>query len=304
MQNFHELNSRNELLSIIKGKVLFGELMKHHTTLRIGGPAHVLVIPKDIDDIIYSLAWAEKSALPVQVIGNGSKLLVNDEGLPELVIKICNALDSVQIMENQLHVGAGCLLPKLVRITAEKGLSGLEFAAGIPGTIGGALVMNAGTNLGSMSHILDGVTVFNRNTKKIETMSNNACQFAYRSSVFQKSDLIILSADLKLCFGNKNLVQRTIDELLRKREASQPLDKPNGGSVFRNPDNMIAAKLIDSLSLKGTRIGDAQVSEKHANFIVNLGNAHASDVQALINLVQKEVRIKYNVDLVPELLVL
>ncbi len=293
--------SAQELTEAIKGLVLFDASMQKHTTFQIGGPARILVIPKDIGDIQKSVIFAKRCGLPIHVIGNGSKILVSDEGISGLVIKISSVFDELSIFSNTLKVGAGYNLAKLLSIAIDHNLSGLEFAAGIPGTLGGAIAMNAGTFVGSMSNLINNVSVLDLGSLDLMTLSKEECRFHYRSSVFQEGSLLILSAELNLSSGIAIDMQKKISQLLEKRRESQPLDKPNAGSIFKNPEGYSAAKLIDSVGLKGVRVGDAQVSDKHANFIVNLGNASAKDVLTLVKLIQTEIKVKYGISLIPEL---
>jgi UDP-N-acetylmuramate dehydrogenase len=293
--------SEQELKGSIKGIVLFDAPMQKHTTFQIGGPARILVIPKDIGDIQKSILYAKRHGLPIRVVGSGSKILVSDKGISGLVIKISSVFDELSIFGNTLKAGAGYNLAKLLSISIDHNLSGLEFAAGIPGTLGGAIVMNAGTSLGSISDLVNKVNVINLNSGSLMTFSKEECKFHYRGSIFQGSSLFIISAELNLSSGIAIDMRKKISELLEKRRESQPLDKPNAGSIFKNPEGYSAAKLIDSAGLKGVRVGEAQVSDKHANFIVNLGNATAKDVLTLVKLIQTEIKIKYGISLIPEL---
>ena len=295
------LISPKDLLKSINGVLMFDEPMQRHTTFQIGGPARIFIIPKNIQDIEKSIIYANMYELKVHVIGNGSKLLVSDKGISGLVIKISHTLDPVSISGDKLIAGAGCHISKLIEIATSRALSGLEFAAGIPGTLGGAIVMNAGTSLGSISEIINKVETIDLVSGAFKTYSKEDCQFHYRWSIFQEKNVLITSADLKLALGNKNEIVRKVNALIKKRLDSQPLKKPNAGSIFLNPKGYSAGKLIDSAGLKGVRVGQAQISDRHANFIVNLGNATAKDVSTLIKLIQTEVKQKYDISLIPEL---
>jgi UDP-N-acetylmuramate dehydrogenase len=289
--------NEQELKESIKGLILFDASMRKHTTFQIGGPARILIIPKNIQDIQKSVLYAKMYGLRIRVIGNGSKLLVSDNGISGLVIKISDTFDNILVSDDKLIAGAGCHLSRLIGIATSHALSGLEFAAGIPGTLGGAIVMNAGTSLGSMSEIINKVEAIDLDSVALKTFSKEDCQFHYRSSIFQEKNYLITCAELKLVLGNKNEIIKKMNESIEKRLSSQPLDKPNAGSIFKNPEGYSAAKLIDSAGLKGVRIGQAQVSDKHANFIVNLGNATAKDIFAIINLIQAEIKRKYHISL-------
>ena len=294
--------SMSELLeSRIKGIMYFNEPMRNHTSFRIGGPADVFIVPDDVNDVIETVSFAKSKCVPIYIVGNGTKLLVGDEGIKGMVIKIANTLDWLDISNEQIVAGAGAQLTKIAEIAEKTSLSGLEFAAGIPGTLGGAITMNASTYIGSISDTVKEVTAINMKTGESLNLSKKECGFTYRGSIFQKGSMLILSAELRLAQGNKKEIKKTIKELIAKRIKTEPLDKPNAGSIFKNPKGASAGKLIESVGLKGKRIGNAQISEKHANFIVNLGNARADDVHALVKLAQKEVKSKYGIDLIPEL---
>ncbi len=296
--------SLDDLIKFTSAIVLFDEPLQKHTTFQIGGPAQILVIPRTVDDIQESVRYAKLHEQRIHVIGNGSKLLVSDSGISGLTIKISGNFDNSSISGNKLIAGAGCHLSRLISLATCHALRGLEFAAGIPGTLGGAIAMNAGTSSGSISDVVSKVEAFNIDSGSLMTLSNGECNFKYRDSVFRQDSLIITSAELLLSNGDKENIQKTISDLLKKRADSQPLDKPNAGSIFKNPDGYSAAKLIDSAGLKGARIGQAQISDRHANFIVNLGNATAKDVITLVNLIQSEIKSRYGVSLNLELVML
>ena len=298
------MNQNKELLERIKGTVLFNEPLRNHTTFNIGGPADILIIPGDLDDIKYSVIYAEERKIPLYVIGNGSKLLVSDKGIRGIVLKIAKTLDNIEILGERIVAGAGCSLSKLVQIALQHSLSGIEFAAGIPGTLGGAIVMNAGTYLGSMSDIISNVTVMDPLNGSLYTLTRDECNFGYRKSIFLEKRLIVLKAEVKMKKRCKKNIKEKVSELIEKRMRTQPLNTPNAGSIFKNPPGVSAGKLIEMVGLKGFRKGDAQISEIHANFIVNLGNAKARDVMFLMRLAQEEVKKRFNVTLEPEIILL
>ncbi len=292
-----------DLTKNIKGAVLPGESLKRHTTWRIGGPAEVLVMPENQDDVIKALKIAADRAKTVTVIGNGSNLLVADCGIEGIVLKLAGGMANCRIRNQHLIAESGCLLPGLARQTVESCFSGLEFAAGIPASLGGALVMNAGAHGGELGAIVEEVQACNFIGEKIG-FSREDCGFGYRTSIFQQGGYIILGATLKLNRGNKESSLEMIKNNLEKRRQSQPLEYPNSGSVFRNVPGFPAGKLIDEAGAKGLRIGGAMVSEKHANFIINTGEATAADVLALIDRVKEMVFDKFQIQLHPEIRIL
>jgi len=290
---------RIDLLGEIAGNVFFDEPMSNHTSFRIGGPADVLIIPNDLNDIKHILKLAEDRKVPIYVIGNGTNLLVRDYGIRGIVIKIANTFNDITVDGKKIISGAGVRLSNLLKIATETGLTGIEFVAGIPGTVGGAIVMNAGSHIGSLSGVISEVAVMDF-SGYIHTLSNAECEFGYRESIFQHENMIILKATITLKRGEKANIQEKVKRIMKKRGKTQPLDKPSAGCIFRNPKGYSAAKLIEKAGLKGKRINDAQISTIHSNFIVNLGKAKASDVLALINLVQREIMRKFGVFLYPE----
>jgi UDP-N-acetylmuramate dehydrogenase len=298
------LASLNSLIKSINGIVLFDEPLKRHTTFQIGGPARILVIPQTIEDIQESVRYARLHGLRIQVIGNGSKLLFSDNGFSGVVIKISDTLNYSFITDNKLFAEAGCYLSRLIALSTSRALSGLEFAAGIPGTLGGAIVMNAGTALGSINDVVSKIDAISLDSGSLRTFSNSDCDFQYRDSIFRRNPWLITRAELILSYNDKRNIQKKIDEFIKNRIDSQPLDKPSAGSIFKNPEGYSAARLIDSANLKGVRVGHAQISDKHANFIVNLGNATAKDVIGLIKLIQAEVKAKFSISLIPELVII
>lgn len=288
-----------DLKEHIAGLVLPMESMRKHTTWKIGGPAEVMVIPQNVEDVIKALRIAGQWDMNITVIGNGSNLLVADAGIKGMVLKLAGGLNNWQINANNIIAGAGCLLPVLARRSVGQNLAGLEFAAGIPASLGGALVMNAGAHGSDIGSLIEEVSVCDL-SGAVYRFKRAECGFDYRTSRFQKENFIILSAVLGLQPGDKTAGEERISVNLAKRRQGQPLDYPNAGSVFRNMPQAPAGKLIDSAGAKGLRVGDAMVSEKHANFIVNLGNATAADMLSLIQRIQSMVFDKYQVVLHPE----
>ncbi|MDI6731037.1 MAG: UDP-N-acetylmuramate dehydrogenase [Candidatus Margulisbacteria bacterium] len=279
------------------------EPLSKHTSYKIGGPADYLCQPKSLTELKSALQFAKNNKLPVAVIGSGTNLLAPDEGFRGLVIKFGQALNGISIKGSQVTVGSGVTIAQLLSILAHKRLGGLEFLASIPGSIGGAVVMNAGAwgdEIGKHIIKIEAVT----KEGKIRTITQRQMHFKYRSSILQKQPWIVVSVTLKLSKKKKTVLQKMIKNYLALRREKHPLGQPNCGSVFKNPARKLAplpaGKLIESAGLKGLKVGQAQVSKKHANFIVNLGGATAQDVTQLIQLVQKAVWKRFKIKLEPE----
>ena len=291
-----------------------------YTTFKIGGPARVFCEAKNEEEIFEALKFAQEKELPVFFLGGGSNVLVSDKGFDGLVIKISNF--KFQISNFSITCDSGCLLNSIVSESVKSGLSGLEWAAGIPGTIGGAVRGNAGAFGGAMSEIVESAKILEMPNFKSEILNNRDCEFDYRNSIFKKNpNLIILSVKLKLKKGNKTESEKKIKEILAKRKEKQPMEFPSPGSFFKNPiakdkkliqqfetdtgqklkDNKIPTPwLIEEVGLKGKKIGGAMVSEKHANFIVNTGNATAEDIVVLAAIIKTKVRNKFGIQLQEE----
>jgi UDP-N-acetylmuramate dehydrogenase len=277
----------------------FDEPMSRHTSFRIGGPADALFVPRDIGELKKALKLAEELGIPVTVIGNGSNLLVRDGGIRGLVIKLSGTLDYVHVLGTDLRAGSGVLLSTLAHVAVEAGLKGLEFAAGIPGTLGGALSMNAGAYDGEMKDVVSAVRALTPAGDEVE-LRGKELEFGYRHSALKARELVAVEATLALAPGDKEASLARIDELNRLRREKQPIALPSAGSVFKRPPGHFAGRLIEQAGLKGCRIGDAEVSTLHAGFIVNVGKATARDVLDLIFHVQAKVREQSGVTLEPE----
>lgn len=272
-------------------EILTDEPMSKHTSFRIGGNAQVFVLGKSFDDIKKIVSICQSNDIPLSVIGNGSNLLVRDEGINGVVLKVHN--DSIIIEKGKnvkqgdavyVTVDAGMVLAKLAHILSNENVEGFEFAAGIPGTIGGAIRMNAGAFGLEMKDVVLQTIALNKNSGEIVTFSNEEQNFQYRDSIFKDKNYIILQSKLMLRYTeNPSDIQNKMEEYKKFRLEKQPLEYPSAGSSFKRGEDFITAKIIDDCGLKGYRIGDAQVSTKHAGFIVNVGNATCSDV---LNLVQ------------------
>ena len=270
--------------------------LKKYNTYKIDATCNYLVFPKDEEELILILKEIKDHNLKYLVLGNGSNIILSKNNYDGIVIKL-DRLNKVTYNDKIVSAGAGYSLIKLAIDTIERGLSGLEFAAGIPGCVGASTAMNAGAYNSDMSSVIKEVMVLDPNLE-IKTLSNQELAFEYRDSFLKKhKEYIVLSTTFELTDGDIESMKNQITERRIKRLASQPLDMPSAGSVFRNPEGMYAGELIEKSNLKGYAIGDAKVSEKHANFIVNNGNATGKDILELINKIQKEVKEKYNVDL-------
>ena len=270
--------------------------LKKYNTYKIDATCNYLVFPKDEEELILILKEIKDHNLKYLVLGNGSNIILSKNNYDGIVIKL-DRLNKVTYNDKIVSAGAGYSLIKLAIDTIERGLSGLEFAAGIPGCVGASTAMNAGAYNSDMSSVIKEVMVLDPNLE-IKTLSNQELAFEYRDSFLKKhKEYIVLSTTFELTDGDIESMKNQITERRIKRLASQPLDMPSAGSVFRNPEGMYAGELIEKSNLKGYAIGDAKVSENHANFIVNNGNATGKDILELINKIQKEVKEKYNVDL-------
>ncbi|MEW6089259.1 MAG: UDP-N-acetylmuramate dehydrogenase [bacterium] len=287
----------------IKGEILFNEPMSQHTSFRIGGPADMLVFPLDEDDITDILFYAKESQIQWCVLGRGTNVLVKDNGIRGIVIKTDKVLNKIASHDNLLKTSAGILLPKLVRLTQELGLRGLEFAVGIPGNIGGAIAMNAGVKDKCIGDFVTSVWGITEDGERKE-WEKEELDFGYRHSLFNSIKYIITGAGFLLEKDSPQNIKDRIDEYIKKRKETQPLEYPSAGSIFKNPgDGKFAAQLIDMAGCKGLQIGSAKVSEKHAGFIINTDplKAKASDVLSLIEEIQNRVDRKFRIKLEPEI---
>lgn len=280
-------------------RIRYNEPMQDHTTFRIGGPADIMVMPESVPEIMRVLEWVRKRDLPYLVIGEGSNLLVKDGGIRGVVIKLGPGFSRVEFRGTEVEAQAGVKVSRLAALAADRGLSGLEFAEGIPGSLGGAVYMNAGAYGGEMSQIIKEVTVISE-SGEITVLEKPALEFGYRTSSIQKKGYIVLAAKLVLHPDEPQLIWQRMDELSRQRREKQPLEYPSAGSVFKRPPGRFVGPMIDELGLKGYRVGDAEVSTKHAGFIVNRGRATARDVLELVSLIKRRVKDAYGIELETE----
>lgn len=279
--------------------VLCREPMSRHTTFRIGGPADYFLIPKNQEQIRTILRYCQEENLPWFVLGNGSNLLVSDEGYHGVIIQIYKNMSEITIEGTQVRVQAGALLSTVARQAMEAGLTGFEFAGGIPGTMGGAAVMNAGAYGGELKDVLVEVTVITTEGN-IETIPAKELNMGYRTSLVKERGYLVLEAVIALEKGNQEAIRERMKELTELRTSKQPLEYPSAGSTFKRPQGYFAGKLIMDAGLRGFQKGGAQVSPKHCGFVINTGGATAADVRALMEAVIQEVRRQFGVTLEPE----
>lgn len=290
-----------KLISILgEKKVFIDEPMSNHTSFKIGGPADLLIVPdssKQLEEVIKYLVSAN---VPYMIMGNGTNLLVSDRGIRGVVIKIYDNMDRYSVDGEYMELEAGMLISKASKIALQNSLSGLEFAEGIPGTVGGAVTMNAGAYIGELSMVVDETEYLDVNGR-IATVKGKEHGFSYRTSVIQKTKGIVLKTRLRLNFGDSLKIKELMDDFNFKRRDKQPLEWPSAGSVFKRPQGYFVGKLIDDCGLRGFSIGGAKISDKHSGFIINTGDATCKDALELISYIQRNVREKFNVELEPEL---
>lgn len=281
------------------GVILENEPLANHTTWKIGGPADILIQPKDKIGLAKAMKLVYEHKLPWRAIGKGSNLLVRDKGIRGVVFKLADGLDHLRFDDDVVHVGAGYSFIRLSVMAGKEGLTGLEFAGGIPGSVGGAVYMNAGAHGSDISRVFKSAEVLLETGDLVHYLLEDM-KFRYRHSILQEQKGLVVAASLQLAHGNRKEIAEAMAKHKDRRRATQPLQLPCAGSVFRNPLPDHAGRLIEEAGLKGYRMGGAQVSEKHANFIVNIEKASAQDVLNLIAYIQKVIAERYKVHLVPE----
>ena len=296
-----ENNSIENMFCMTLGSdnVRLHEPMKKHTTFRIGGPADYYLCPHSTEELQKILQICRENKLEFFILGNGSNLWVSDKGYRGVVIQLWKNFSDIETEDNTITVKAGALLSKVAAEALEESLTGMEFASGIPGTMGGAVMMNAGAYGGEMKDIIREVTVLTREGELL-TLSKEEMNFGYRTSVVKEKGYVVISAELQLRKGDREEIRKVMDELKERRVTKQPLDMPSAGSTFKRPEGYFAGKLIMDAGLRGFSVGGAQISEKHCGFVVNKGDATAADVLGLIGEVQKRVQEKFGVALEPE----
>ena len=287
------------------GELLLDEPLSRHCTFRIGGPGEIVYTPHDEKALLAALAFARDNKTPLHVLGNGSNVLIADEGLKGIVLLLVNGLtDLVYLGDGLIACGAGVMLKRLCLFALEHSLTGLEFAYGIPGTVGGALYMNAGAYKGEIRDALASVRSVDPRTGRVAETPLSALQYRYRDTSFMTNGRIITAGYFQLQPGDSEAIKAKMDELMGKRKASQPLEYPSAGSTFKRPEVGYAAAHIDECGLKGRSVGGAQVSTKHAGFVINTGGATFQDVTELMRVIRDEVHRQHGVTLEPEVEIL
>ena len=281
------------------GTLLEQELMSRHTSFRIGGPADYFVEPASVDELAGVLSLARQEKVPFFIVGNGSNLLVSDEGFRGMIVHTGGSLRSISVEGDVIYAQAGALLGAVAGAALEAGLTGMEFAAGIPGTLGGAGCMNAGAYGGEMKDILLDAEVLTQDGERL-VIPVEELDLSYRHSIIFEKNYIVLAAHIRLSRGDKTQIRNRMNELAGARKEKQPLEYPSAGSTFKRPEGYFAGKLIQDAGLKGYTVGGAQVSEKHSGFVINRGGATAEEVRFLIRQVRSKVKQQFGVELEPE----
>lgn len=297
----------DNLLNIIRNNtktaILLNEPLSNHSTIKIGGPSQAIVIPETIKDLTYIIRALNKSNLKFIVTGNGSNILFPDSGIDDVIIKMASKISKIDIMGDEVVCDSRTLLWNLLKLLEKNGLSGLEFTAGVPATLGGAVISNLGaftTEIGSLVSMVEGIN----HLGETKTIYRKELQFDYRKSNIAEKNLIITKVVLKLKKDDPKAIKKRIINMLSERKTKQPLNKPSIGSIFKNTKEQPAGYLIEQTGLKGLKIGRAQISNVHANIIINLGNAKSSDVIALMNKAKDEVLARFGIVLAPEIKIL
>ena len=283
--------------------ILLNEPMSKHTTFRVGGEASCFVRISEAGQLAALMPYLREVEVPYFILGNGSNLLVGDKGYNGVILQIGSKMNGIHVEDTHIRAGAGVLLSQLAKCAQENGLTGLEFASGIPGTLGGSVVMNAGAYGGEMKQVIELVKVMNENGEILE-IRGEEMEFGYRTSIIKDRPCIVLEAILNLQHGDQEIIAVKMEELARQRKEKQPLEYASAGSTFKRPEGYFAGKLIMDAGLRGYSIGGARVSEKHCGFVVNTGRASAADVAEVIREVQEKVKDKFEVMLETEVIFL
>lgn len=293
-----------KLINIVgQDNVFHKELMSRHTTFRVGGPVDFLVTPHSAEEVRQLIELCVAEQVPYFILGNGSNLLVRDQGIAGVAIQLYRNYADFRIEGNEIWAQSGVMLSRLGKAALDEGLTGFEFASGIPGTLGGAVTMNAGAYGGEIKDIIVSATVINENND-IVTLSREELKLGYRTSIISERGYTVLEARLLLSEGDREEIKKYMDELSSRRIEKQPLEYPSAGSTFKRPEGYFAGKLIMDAGLAGYTVGGAQVSEKHCGFVINRGNATASDILQLISDVQEQVESKFGIRLETEVKIL
>lgn len=283
--------------------ILVKEKLSKHTTFRIGGACDIMLIIQNVQQLQDALIILKNTGTPYFLLGNGSNLLADDQGYAGVILKLQGDFKKMSVEEDCIQVGAGVLMSIVAQKAAENGLSGLEFASGIPGTIGGGVIMNAGAYDGELKQVVTDVTIMTKEGV-VKTLSNETMQFSYRSSAIKNTGDIVLFAHIKLQRESRTLINEKMRDFAERRRAKQPLELPSAGSTFKRPEGYFAGKLIEDAGLKGYQVGGAMVSEKHCGFVVNADHASSDDVKKLIQDVQERVYEQFGVHLEKEVIYL
>lgn len=283
--------------------ILYGEPLKEHTTFRVGGEADCMIRIENREQLSPLLSYLHRVDIPYYVLGNGSNLLVGDKGYRGIILQLSDKISAIRVEGNRIYAQAGALVGRVARVAAEHGLTGMEFAAGIPGTVGGGVVMNAGAYDGEMKQVVERVTVLDKEGNELE-LDNETMEFRYRTSAIKHHPFIVTECCFLLTPGDRETINAKIEDFQNRRKTKQPLEYPSAGSTFKRPEGYFAGKLIADAGLKGCKIGGAQVSEKHSGFVINTGDATAADIRSLITHVQEEVYRQFSVRLEPEVIYL
>ena len=288
---------------IPRERILFHEPMSKYTTFRVGGEAECILVVRNEDELARLIPYLNQIEQEYFILGNGSNLLVGDKGYRGMVVKFGEEMEQIQVEGTRMTVKAGALLSKAAMTAKQHSLTGLEFAAGIPGSIGGGIVMNAGAYEGEMKQVVESVRVMDRDGQ-ILTLDNDTMEFGYRTSIIKNRPFIVVEVVLQLAEGDQEKIAAKMEELAVLRRSKQPLEYASAGSTFKRPEGYYAGKLIMDAGMRGYRIGGAQVSDKHCGFIVNTGKATAADIKEVIEEVQERVKERFHVMLEPEIVFL
>ncbi|MCH5258779.1 MAG: UDP-N-acetylmuramate dehydrogenase [Lachnospiraceae bacterium] len=290
--------------TVIPGeRILFHQPMKEYTTFRVGGEAECLIMIRQEEELAKLIPYLNKIEQKYFILGNGSNLLVGDKGYRGIVLKLDGEMEQISVDGTHISAKAGALLSKVAVTARDNGLTGLEFAAGIPGSIGGGIVMNAGAYDGEMKQVVESVRVMDCDGQ-ISVLDNDTMEFGYRTSIIKNRPFIVLEVVLRLAEGDREQISARMEELMQLRRSKQPLEYPSAGSTFKRPEGYYAGKLIMDAGLRGYRIGGAQVADKHCGFIINTGKATAADIREVIEEVQQRVKERFHVSLEPEVVFL
>lgn len=296
--------NRTNIIHLLEKKInreyiIEDEMMNKHTTFKVGGPADLYVIPRSEEELVYAIEVCKSENVPYYVIGNGSNLLVTDKGFRGVIIEVYRQMSDITVEGNCITAYAGALLSRIANTALEHGLTGLEFAHGIPGALGGAVTMNAGAYDGEMKQVLESATVID-DKGQVRTLSADELELEYRKSIISRLGYTVIKATMRLEGGDKEAISAKMKDLMQRRRDKQPLEYPSAGSTFKRPVGHFAGKLIMDAGLRGYQLGGAQVSEKHCGFVINKDHATCQDILDLIHYIQEEVKSKFDVQIEPE----